>query len=119
MKQPLVRILAATIAFFLSTAVWALSEDQKINLLYQEIRTSKAVFIRNGVEYDAETAVSHLKRKRDYAGDRIKTARQFIEYLATKSSVTGIPYKIRFPDGREVESATFLLQTLQRIESQN
>ena len=118
MKQRMVKISAATVAFFLCTAIWALSEDQKINLLYQEIRNTRAVFIRNGVEYDAETAVSHLKRKRDYAGDRIKTARHFIEYLATKSSVTGIPYKIRFPDGREVESATFLLQTLERIESQ-
>ncbi|MEQ8350386.1 MAG: DUF5329 family protein [Leptospiraceae bacterium] len=116
-----VSLILLGLTFFLGGTgnLWALSEQQKINLLYQEIRTTRAIFIRNGIEYDAEKAVSHLKRKHDYAGDKIKTARQFIKYLATESSMTGIAYKIKFPDGKVVESGPYLLQVLKRIESEN
>ena len=116
-----VSLILLGLTFFLGGTgnLWAISEQQKINLLYQEIRTTRAIFIRNGIEYDAEKAVSHLKRKHDYAGDKIKTARQFIKYLATESSMTGIAYKIKFPDGKVVESGPYLLQVLKRIESEN
>tara|TARA_Y100001937_G_scaffold122491_2_gene183678 strand:- start:35681 stop:36283 length:603 start_codon:yes stop_codon:yes gene_type:complete len=114
-----VRILLVAVTFLMATgSLSALTEQQKINLLYKEIRTTKAIFIRNGIEYGSEKAVSHLQRKHDYAGDRIKTARQFIKYLATESSMTGVAYKIKFPDGRVVESGPYLLQVLQRIESE-
>lgn len=118
-KAMFVRALAIMAFFVAAGSLHALSEQQKIDLLYQEIRTTRAIFIRNGIEYDSEKAVSHLKRKHDYAGDRIKTARQFIKYLATESSMTGVAYKIKFPDGRVVESGPYLLQVLQRIESQH
>lgn len=111
-------LLLAVFALSSTGSLMALTEQQKINLIYQEIRTTRAIFIRNGIEYDAEKAVAHLKRKHDYAGDRIKTARQFIKYLATESSMTGIPYKIKFPDGKIVESGPYLLQVLKRIESE-
>ena len=63
--------------------------------------------------------MSHLKRKHNYAGDRIQTARQFIKHLATESSMTGIAYKIKFPDGKVVESGPYLLQVLKKIETEN
>ncbi len=114
-------IIALLMGIFLggTASLQALTEQQKINLLYQEIRSSQAIFIRNGIEYDAEKAVSHLKRKHDYAGDKIQTARQFIKYLATESSMTGIAYKIKLPGGKVVESGPYLLQVLKKIESEN
>lgn len=117
-KAILGRAIAVMIIFAGAGSLHALTEQQKIDLLYQEIRTTRAIFIRNGIEYDSEKAVSHLKRKHDYAGDRIKTARQFIKYLATESSMTGVAYKIKFPDGRVVESGPYLLQVLKRIEEE-
>ncbi|MCB1170695.1 MAG: DUF5329 family protein [Leptospiraceae bacterium] len=117
-KAILGRAIAVMIIFAGAGSLHALTEQQKIDLLYQEIRTTRAIFIRNGIEYDSEKAVSHLKRKQDYAGDRIKTARQFIKYLATESSMTGVAYKIKFPDGRVVESGPYLLQVLKRIEEE-
>jgi hypothetical protein len=101
------------------TPVPHLSEAQKIQALIHSVETLKgAVFIRNGTEYDGAKAAEHLRRKLDYAGDRVQTADQFIERLATGSSMSGKPYKIRFADGQTVESAVFFRAQLRKLEGQ-
>jgi len=100
------------------TPVPHLSEAQKIQALIHSVETLKgAVFIRNGTEYDGAKAADHLRRKLDYAGDRIQTADQFIDKLATGSSMSGKPYKIRFNDGRTVDSADFFHAELRKLEA--
>ena len=95
-----------------------LSEAQKIQALIHSVETLQgAVFIRNGTEYDAAKAASHLRMKLDYAGKKVRTAEQFIDKLATGSSMTGKPYKIRFADGRTVESAVFFHEQLRKLEA--
>ena len=85
--------------------------------LRQRLQGRGAVFIRNGTEHDSAKAAAHLRRKLGAAGKRVRTADQFITYLATGSSITGKPYKIRFADGRTVESAQFFREQLRRIEA--
>lgn len=88
-------------------------EQQKINYLIASVEALKDVsFIRNGSAYTAEQAASHMRLKLRMAGSRVKTAEDFIVYCATESSVTGIKYTIRFPDGHTIESATFLRNQL-------
>jgi hypothetical protein len=95
-----------------------LSEAQKIQALIGSVEHLQgATFIRNGSEYDAKAAADHLRRKLDYAGKRVQTAQQFIDKLATGSSMTGTPYKIRFADGRTVESAVFFREVLKNLEA--
>ena len=95
-----------------------LSEQVKIQSLIASIEQLKgAVFIRNGTEYDAHKAADHLRLKLKYAGKRVQTADQFISNLATGSSMSGKPYKIRFADGHTVESAVYFREQLRRIES--
>jgi len=95
-----------------------LTEAQKIDALINSVgRLKDAVFIRNGSEYDAQAAADHLRRKLDYAGKKVQTAEQFIDKLATGSSMSGKPYKIRFADGRTVESAVYFREVLKRLES--
>ena len=95
-----------------------LSEAQKIQALIHSVETLQgAVFIRNGTEYDGAKAASHMRMKLDYAGKRITTAEQFIDKLATGSSMTGKPYKIRFADGRTVESAVYFHEQLRKLEA--
>ena len=95
-----------------------LSEAQKIQALIASIEGLKgAVFIRNGSEHDAAQAAGHLRRKLDYAGKRITTAEQFIDKLATGSSMSGKPYKIRYADGRTVDSAVFFREQLRKLEA--
>jgi hypothetical protein len=88
------------------------AEQARIDWLLEEIRNSKATFIRNGSEYDAAKAVSHLKTKLLFAGRRVQTARQFIVGVASHSEETGKPYEIRDPDGKQRPMQTWLLERL-------
>jgi Family of unknown function (DUF5329) len=87
-------------------------EQTKIDWLLEEVGNSKAIFIRNGKEYDASRAVSHLKTKLLFAGRRVQTVRQFIVGVASRSSESGLPYEIRLPDGRQAPMGTWLLERL-------
>jgi len=97
----------------------ALTERQKIDALLEAIGRSNLVFIRNGTEYSAARAVSHLRLKLDRAGDRIRSAEMFITYLASKSSMTGEPYSVRLPDGHSFPAAEWLRAELRKIEKSN
>ena len=96
----------------------AMTESMKIEALIAGIEhLPNAVFIRNGSEYDGKKAASHLRRKWNYAGKRITTAEQFIDYLATASSFSGRKYKIRFADGRTVDSEAYFHEQLRLLEA--
>ena len=95
----------------------SLTEEQKISRLIEYVKNLKgAVFIRNGNEHAASEAASHLERKRKSAGKAIKTASDFILLCATKSSMTGEEYKIRFSNGKSFRSADLLQEELKRIQ---
>ena len=104
------------VLFFVALAAAAASrpegEQAKIEWLLKEVGDSKAVFIRNGREYDADKAVSHLKTKLLFAGGRVQTARQFIVGVASHSEASGKPYEIRLPDGNQQKLETWLLERL-------
>ena len=76
-----------------------------------------AVFIRNGTEYKAPDAQNHLRQKLNYAGDRVKTAEEFIRYCASESSMSHKPYQIRFSDGRTVETKTYFTEQLREFDA--
>ncbi len=94
----------------------SITEKQKIDLLLNKLETSDVKFIRSGTEYTGKEAKQHMQRKLDYAGSKIKTAEQFIDYLATKSSMTGELYYVVQKDGTKVESAVWLRQILKTIK---
>ena len=105
--------MVAALVFFVFFATPAFAqqdvEQQKIAYLIASVAALQdATFIRNGQEYDAKRAAAHMRLKLHYAGERIKTAENFIACCGTGSSMSGTPYKIRFHDGRTVDSATFL-----------
>jgi uncharacterized protein (DUF934 family) len=88
-------------------------EEKKIDYLIASIESlQNAQFIRNGVAYEATAAAEHLRLKRRGAGSRVATADDFIRLCASVSSMSGIPYQIRFSDGRVVSSETFLRERL-------
>lgn len=96
----------------------SLTEDQKIEQLIAAVKDLKGgVFIRNGGEHSAADAVEHMRRKWENGKDRIKTARQFIEGAASRSSLSGEAYRIRLADGTEVTSESFLKQKLAELEA--
>lgn len=98
-------------------AAAALTETEKIEALLASIAAMKdAKFIRNGDAHDAQAAADHLRGKWRSAGSRITTAEQFIDGVASKSSLSGEAYKIRRADGTEVLAGEFLHAKLAEIE---
>ncbi|EQA45291.1 hypothetical protein LEP1GSC050_3745 [Leptospira broomii serovar Hurstbridge str. 5399] len=90
--------------------------ETEINALLSTLDSCNGcTFIRNGSEHTVHEAKAHLLRKYEATKGRIKTTEDFIVGLASKSSITGIPYKIRFPDGKEIESEKWLMDQLTKL----
>ncbi len=93
-----------------------LSETGKIERLIAIIAAMEdAVFIRNGDEHSAEDAADHLRSKWRWKAGEIETAEQFIDEVATRSSQTGEPYRIRLPDGTVVPTGEYLRERLEQM----
>ncbi len=91
-------------------------EREKIERLLAFVASMQdAVFIRNGAEYPAAEAADHLRWKWEAAGARIRTAEQFIEEIATRSSASGEAYQIRLKDGVLVPAGEYLKERLAEI----
>ena len=93
-----------------------LTEAQKIEALISAVEARKDLqFFRLGSVHSSSEAANMLRVKLSFAGDRVKTADEFIVHVGTQT-VSGSPYFVIFPDGRRVPSADFLRQELKRIE---
>jgi Family of unknown function (DUF5329) len=94
-------------------------EQHRIEFLLNSVETAEGIkFIRNGSEYDGATAAKHLRQKLAYAGERVKTAEQFIQYCASESSMTHRKYTVRLADGTTVDSAAYFAGLLRQWEQQ-
>jgi len=94
------------------------TEKQKIEALIKQVGDLKdAKFVRNGSTYEPATAVRFLRGKWDANKAEVKTVRDFIDKVATKSGTSGKPYLMRFNDGKDIPSRDFLLAELKKIES--
>lgn len=94
-----------------------LTEAQKINKLISYIESLQgASFIRNGDTHTCKEAAEHLRLKYKSASDKAKTAKDFINNLATKSSMSGKFYQIKLADGKVYKSQDLLLAKLKELE---
>jgi hypothetical protein len=103
--------------FVISASTGGLSEQEKIERLIAHVESlAGAVFIRNQSEHTPQQAAEHLRAKLAAAGGRIATAEQFIDEVASKSSLSGETYQIRLPDGSLVEAGDHLRKKLKSAE---
>jgi len=124
-RQPIGRIIIAVALLAILTAPSFVQaqdlpapEKQKIETLIKQVGDLKeAKFVRNGSTYAPATAVRFLRGKLDANKADIKTVRDFIDKVATKSGTSGKPYLMRFNDGKEIPSREFLLAELKKLES--
>ncbi|MDR0622078.1 MAG: DUF5329 domain-containing protein [Deltaproteobacteria bacterium] len=131
-KKPMVKgkTLALTMALAVVAALtlFILSSPAKSNLEGRELQRVNALltlletktdllFERNGTEYNVDRAVKHLKSKLKSAGDEISTAQQFIDRLASKSSMSGKPYYVIMPNKERVEAREFFYGLLKEVDS--
>ena len=92
-------------------------EKQKIETLIKQVANLKdAKFLRNGSAYNADSAAVFLRRKWEANASEVKTARDFIDKVASFSGTSGKPYLIRFNDGEKIKSRDFLLAQLKKLD---
>ena len=87
---------------------------QEIAHLMDHITASDCRFIRNGKVYDAQTAREHIQKKYDFLQSRIRSAEDFIRFAASKSSMSGEPYRIAC-GAKTVLCAEWLFEELMRF----
>ncbi len=90
---------------------------REIDGLMQALENSACRFQRNGSWYGASEARSHLQRKYDYLlrRDLADTAEQFIERAASRSSISGKPYRVSCPGHAEQDAASWFRQQLAHL----
>ncbi|MTH45934.1 YfeK family protein [Intestinirhabdus alba] len=87
-------------------------EEARIGAMLEALAQQKTlIFIRNGTEHSSDEAVSHLRLKLSNTRNRINTAEQFIDKVASSSSITKKPYMVRIP-GKSDEKAQPYLHAL-------
>ena len=102
----------------LAAAPVTATEKQKIEALIHQVDVLKdASFIRNGSTYNSSYAATFLRRKWQANQSEVRTARDFIDKVASLSGTSGKPYLIRFKDGKEIHSRDFLLAKLKSFEA--
>jgi hypothetical protein len=75
-----------------------LRDRTEIQYLISRIRESKYKFIRNGQPFAGDKAAKHMAWKYSRSDGRIKTPEQFIDYIASKSIVSGEAYSLQVGD---------------------
>lgn len=93
-----------------------MTEAEKIERLIDLVRDSGHTFIRNGQEHTSQEAAEHLSMKLERAGDRVRTAEEFIAGVATRSSMSGQLYRLRTADGTDYATRDWLVAQLQAME---
>jgi len=111
------RVVAAAVLEVACTspALAARAEQGRIDALLAAVGGSGCKFERNGTQYSAAEGASHLRMKLDFAGDRVQTAAQFIEHIATASSQSGKPYRVLCPGQPAQTSQQWLELRLQDL----
>jgi hypothetical protein len=84
------------------------TEKERIDAAVLRVEKSDLTFIRNGAEHNGKDAADHLRLKLRNAGSAVKTFDDFVEKVATKSSISGKPYEVKLKDGTKVELAKWI-----------
>ena len=93
--------------------------DEEIDYLLTAVGTSDCTFIRNGKRYAAAAAQEHLQMKRKRGKRYYDNADEFIENLASKSSMSGKLYMIQCGDDDEQPSGDWFAAQLAKFREQN
>jgi hypothetical protein len=104
----------------LSTSSFALAASEpnavraEIDTLLTRLEQSGCDFYRNGEWHTATEAKAHLLRKLKATREPASTE-QFIDRLASKSSLSGKPYLVRCAGKEPVESRIWLTEQLRHL----
>ncbi|MEQ9618764.1 MAG: DUF5329 family protein [Deltaproteobacteria bacterium] len=95
------------------------SQKPEVEHLLTFVRNTDCKFERNGTMYDGGRAYSHINKKYGYFRDEITSTETFIEYSATKSTMSGKFYFVHCADSEPVKSGDWLLRELINFRGQS
>jgi len=110
-------LVAVLVAVSMTAVATPAPAQREIDGLLQGLEQSGCRFQRNGRWYGGGDARRHLQRKYDYLRKRdlAATAEQFITHAASRSSVSGKPYRVACAGVAEQDAAAWFLQQLQQL----
>ncbi|EJD6671572.1 DUF5329 domain-containing protein [Providencia rettgeri] len=114
--------LVLFLSVFVTTQALALSPEEKIrteSLLAELGKQQNLTFTRNGTEHSATDAESHLRLKLRKTEKRLNTTEQFIDNIASKSSVTGEEYQVKDAQGNVFPANQYLHDLLKNSVDKN
>lgn len=96
----------------------AMSEPEKIKRLIEAVAGAQGIeFIRNGDAHSAKAAADHLQSKLNAVNQPNMTARQFIDEIASRSSISGEEYRVKLPNSVEIPAREWFLDQLHKMNS--
>jgi hypothetical protein len=111
--------VALSLASLCASAAPTPKAQREIDALMAGLGNSGCEFERNGSWHDANAARAHLQKKYDYLRkrDMADTAELFIERGASKSSMSGKPYRVRCGGKPAETSERWFKQRLQALRA--
>ena len=91
---------------------------KEVNHLLAYVKNSGCVINRNGTDHPAEKGIEHIEKKYDYFRDDIENTEEFIEYSATKSTMSGDYYMVTCPGEKAVRTQDWLMLELRRFRAE-
>jgi Family of unknown function (DUF5329) len=95
------------------------SDRREVVHLLNFLRSSDCAMERNGKKYNSEDAYSHVKKKYDYFRRKMRTTEDFIDYSASKSTISGKFYLVFCDNEPVIRTRDWLLEELRKYREQN
>jgi len=103
----------------ISVPVFGYDMQSEINHLLAFLENPECQFERNGKLHTGKDTVDHVKKKYKYFKNKIDSTEKFIEYSATKSTLSGKYYMVLCKDSPKVKTQDWLLQELKNYRSKD
>jgi hypothetical protein len=104
---------------FTSVPVFASDMQREIDHLLKFLENSECQYERNGKIHSGKNTLDHVKKKYNYFKSKINSTEKFIEYSATKSTMSGKYYMVLCKDKPKVKTHDWLLQELKNYRGKN
>ena len=114
MKRQVAMVAVAVMALLSVDARSEVPDADRHEVLHllEFLRSSDCAMERNGKRHESENAYAHVRRKYEYFRDKIRTSEDFIEYSASKSTMSGKYYRVLCKDEPVVLTRDWLLEEL-------
>ena len=113
------RVILFTLLILSSGVSSADKLNDEVQHLLSYVATTECSFIRNGKSYNPDETVTHIKKKYAHYKKKINTTEEFIEFSASKSMVSGKPYRIECEGQATQSSNQWLINELMRYRASN